>query len=297
MACGSKEEAGGVHLPAPRLRQAGKTRGQRAQRPPTAAAGIGHCRPLRHGSRSPPRLGRADPAGIESGSALLPQVRLRDEDLSRRGYERRRITFIERRQSAVIEKILRHWGLWEEGAGAKPLSTEPPFVFTCGGKPSAELLPLWKVECTSRDLDPRRVEHTLVYTDDATGLQVRCVAVEYRDFPTVEWTVHFKNTGTADTPLPAEMQALDFTLEHPGRGEFMLHHFTGSPCLPSDCEPFEASESSTHRLRRRMEGSARALSRAVLASLLSRRPRRYRLVAGVHPAGTCRPPHVPLTSR
>jgi hypothetical protein len=31
------------------------------------------------------------------------------------------IAFIERRQTAVIEKILRHCGLWEEG-----LAREPP---------------------------------------------------------------------------------------------------------------------------------------------------------------------------
>ena len=126
-----------------------------------------------------------------------------------------------------------------EGAGRKPLSTDPPFVFNYGGKPSAALLPQWQVARASRDLDALRVEHTLTYMDDATGLQVRCVAVAYRDFPTVEWIVYFKNTGASDTPVLSEIQALDFRLQRPGQGEFVLHHFTGSPCLPSDFEPFE----------------------------------------------------------
>jgi len=128
-----------------------------------------------------------------------------------------------------------------EGAGRQPLNTEPPFVFTYGGKPSSELLPQWKAERSSRELDAARVEHTVSYKDKATGLQVRCVAVEYRDFPTVEWTVYFKNTGQADTPVLSDIQALDLRLERPAKGEFVLHHFTGSPCLPNDFEPFETA--------------------------------------------------------
>jgi len=127
------------------------------------------------------------------------------------------------------------------GAGRQPLSTDPPFTFTYDGRPSAELLKSWKVARASRELDAKRVEHTLTYTDEATGLQVRCVAVEYRDFPTVEWTVYFKNAGQADTPILSDIQALDLGLQHPGRGEFVLHHFTGSPCTPHDFEPFETT--------------------------------------------------------
>jgi alpha-galactosidase len=50
-------------------------------------------------------------------------------------------------------------------------------------------------------LDAQRQECTVICTDPATGLEVRCVAITYRDFPTVEWTVYFKNTGSTDTPI------------------------------------------------------------------------------------------------
>jgi alpha-galactosidase len=68
------------------------------------------------------------------------------------------------------------------------------------------------------------------------------VAVEYRDFPTVEWTLYFKNTGAADTPILENVQALDTRLERyrwPDYEfvEFILHHHTGSPCTPADYEP------------------------------------------------------------
>lgn len=121
----------------------------------------------------------------------------------------------------------------------KPLSTDPPFAFTYDGKRSADLFPAWTAVRSSRELDERRVEHTVVYSDKGTGLEVRCIAVEHRDFPTIEWTVHFKNRGQAETPILSDILALDLGLERSDRGEYVLHHFRGNPCLASDFEPFE----------------------------------------------------------
>ncbi len=126
-----------------------------------------------------------------------------------------------------------------EGGVGKPLSADPPFAFTYDGKRSADLLPAWTAVRSSRDLDERRIEHTVLYSDKGTGLEVRCVAIEYRDFPTVEWTVHFKHQGQVQTPVLSDILALDLGFERSGRGEFVLHHFRGSPCLASDFEPFQ----------------------------------------------------------
>jgi len=117
------------------------------------------------------------------------------------------------------------------------VTADPPFSFVYGGRPSAELLKTWTVERTSRELDALRSEHTIVYRDPATGLAIRCVAVEYHDFPSVEWTLHIKNTGTADTPLLTDIQAIDTTFHRTPDGEFILHHSTGSPCSANDYEP------------------------------------------------------------
>jgi alpha-galactosidase len=121
----------------------------------------------------------------------------------------------------------------------EPPKAGPPFSFTYAGKPSAELLKTWDLKRGVRKLDDQRTEHTLVYTDPKTGLVVRCVAVEYHDFPTVEWTLYFKNTGAADTPLLEAIQALDIECHRGVEGEFVLHHQTGSPCQPNDYQPFE----------------------------------------------------------
>jgi alpha-galactosidase len=84
-------------------------------------------------------------------------------------------------------------------------------------------------------------EHTLRWTDPATGLQVRCVAIEYADFPTVEWTLYFRNTGTNDTPILSDIQALDLSLKRPADGEFILHHHTADNCTADSYEPHALS--------------------------------------------------------
>jgi alpha-galactosidase len=115
----------------------------------------------------------------------------------------------------------------------------PPFSFTYGGKPSAEVLKKWDRKHEDKKLDDKRTEHTYTYTDPAAGLVVRCVAVEYHDYPTIEWTLYFKNTGTKDTPRLEDVQALDTRLERQGDGEFVLHHHLGSPARVEDYQPFQ----------------------------------------------------------
>ena len=122
----------------------------------------------------------------------------------------------------------------------------PFFSFTYGGRPSAELLKTWKSKSAREQLDNQRTRHTLTYTDPETGLIVRCVGIEYADFPTVEWTLYFQNTGARDTPMLADIRALDIRVEAaistPGSGadsEFRLHHHVGSPHKPNDYMPLE----------------------------------------------------------
>ena len=92
-----------------------------------------------------------------------------------------------------------------------------------------EFLDGWKLERTERVLDDERTELVTTYTDPSTGLQARCVAVKYADFPVVEWTLYFKNTGEEPTPIIDDIQALDTRMERGGDGEFLLHHNDGSP--------------------------------------------------------------------
>jgi alpha-galactosidase len=79
----------------------------------------------------------------------------------------------------------------------------------------------------------------LTHTDPKTGLVVRSAAVEYADFPTVEWTLYFKNTGGADSPILEGIQALDLRLDHGAQGEFVLDHHRGDSCTPDSYQPLE----------------------------------------------------------
>ena len=107
------------------------------------------------------------------------------------------------------------------------LEGDPAFTFVFDGKPSASWLANWPKKTDSRKLDDRRTERTSVWTDAETGLEVRCTSVEYADFPVVEWTVCFRNTSAANTPILERIQALDARWERGDDGEFVLHCLKG----------------------------------------------------------------------
>ncbi|MBI4662190.1 MAG: alpha-galactosidase [Verrucomicrobia bacterium] len=120
-------------------------------------------------------------------------------------------------------------------------TSQPPFSFTYSSQSSTELLEKWDAKRSSHKLDDHRTEHTLVCTDPQSGLALRCVAVEYHDFPTVEWTLYFKNNGTNDTPILEKILALDIQLDRGASGEFLLHHNIGSPANGNDYGPLETT--------------------------------------------------------
>ncbi len=131
-------------------------------------------------------------------------------------------------------------------AGRLALDAAPFFSFTYDGRPSAEVLKTWKVGREDRRLDGQRIQHTLTYTDAKTGLVLRCVGVHYNDFPTVEWTLYFRNAGKKETPILADIRPLDIQVERTSsttgaepQTEFRLHHHVGSPCKAEDYRPLE----------------------------------------------------------
>ncbi|MGA2659942.1 MAG: alpha-galactosidase [Verrucomicrobiota bacterium] len=132
-----------------------------------------------------------------------------------------------------------HWVAAEFETPAGGETPAPPFSFIYGGRPFLELLRDWTCERGAKRLDDQRTERTLTYTDPKTGLEVRCVAIEYHDFPTVEWTLHIKNTGGGETPILENLQALDMRLVRAGKGEFVLHHNRGSQVAPNDYQPLQ----------------------------------------------------------
>jgi alpha-galactosidase len=128
---------------------------------------------------------------------------------------------------------------WAERLDRVPHAADgaPFFSFTYDGKPSADLLGQWERTQTSRQLDAQRTERTTNWTDAKTGLEVRCTSVVYSDFPIVEWTVYFKNTGTADTPMLENIQGMDVSFKREGEGDYILHSIRGDDCSPTSYQP------------------------------------------------------------
>src|SRR5580698_8960124 len=93
-----------------------------------------------------------------------------------------------------------------------------PFSFVYGRQSSGALLKAWPSKTAIRQLDGRRVEHTLVWTDPKTSLQVRLTAVNFPGSPVVEWTEYFRNDGKVDTPILEDVQPLDISVPLTGNG-------------------------------------------------------------------------------
>ncbi len=102
-----------------------------------------------------------------------------------------------------------------------------------------------KCEASDAARGSNHTEHVLTWTSDA--LQVRCVAVEYNDYPAVEWTVYLKNIGTASTPILEGIQGLDTRMSREPGSEFILHCNKGDSCTADSYEPYQVTlPSSEH---------------------------------------------------
>lgn len=103
---------------------------------------------------------------------------------------------------------------------------EPPFSFHYAGQPARELLGQWEFKSSSEKLDKDCTVYHLTWKDSRTSMLVRWEGLLYHDFPTVEWTLYFKNEGDQDSPILSDIKTLDLSLQG-DEGEFRLHHQHG----------------------------------------------------------------------
>lgn len=86
-----------------------------------------------------------------------------------------------------------------------------PFSFTYGGHRSSDLLGKWTRKHVAENSDGF-TRHTVSWRDPATEIEVRADIRVFDRFPAIEWVLHFTNSGTADSPLLENVQALDANL-------------------------------------------------------------------------------------
>jgi len=130
-----------------------------------------------------------------------------------------------------------------------------PFAFVYDGRASNEVLASCPKKTEKHELDGKRTQHTFVWTDPATGLEIRCVAIEYSDYPSVDWVVYLKNTGLLDTPILENIQALDTSWPREPGLPLIVHHAKGSNSAASDFAPLTDSLTPGRELKMHSHGS------------------------------------------
>ena len=88
---------------------------------------------------------------------------------------------------------------------------EVPFTFEYGGVPSGEFISGWNYSASDKVSDDRIVR-TAVYTDPATGLEIKALVSIYKLSGGIDYTLYLKNTGSENTPVISNLKALDLSV-------------------------------------------------------------------------------------
>jgi len=113
----------------------------------------------------------------------------------------------------------------------------PPFSFVYDSIPSGQLVPGWACDRGSPVVSGDVETQTVAYTDPVTGLVVHAEVSLYHDLPAVEWVLYLENTGTSDTPIIENIQALDARLALRPEEPCTIHHAKGALCSQDDFAP------------------------------------------------------------
>lgn len=122
---------------------------------------------------------------------------------------------------------------WAGESNANPYAIS----FSLGHQASQKLLLRWSRQISTAAADSSR--RAVIYTDPASGLQVRVESERFSDFPAVEWVTYLKNTARTNSPIIEDLQALDSELLAPGSGSATLHWAKGAVASFDDFAPQE----------------------------------------------------------
>ena len=94
-------------------------------------------------------------------------------------------------------------------------------------------------QVASRRLDGERILHLLTCMDPQTHIEIKCEAIEYSEFPAIEWVLHFRNIGETNSPVLTDIRPLDLQWTPRTDGDILLHHIRGSLAVRDDFSPVE----------------------------------------------------------
>ncbi|QGQ94285.1 hypothetical protein EHS13_04875 [Paenibacillus psychroresistens] len=110
-----------------------------------------------------------------------------------------------------------------------------PFSFVLDGKHSDFWFAKAERKLTSTPLSGKRVQHIVEYKLLAE-ISIVCSAIEYLDYPFVEWTVYIQNYGKQDSPVIRNVMAMDLNLAEEPECRIILQHQRGSQHAINDFE-------------------------------------------------------------
>ena len=96
-----------------------------------------------------------------------------------------------------------------------------PVSFLYDGKEITGIPSVWTPVCQKLRIDANLIETIFEGNDASTGLRVRVECLEYLDYPVVEWTAWFTNSGGEPTPVIRDILALDGAFE--GASPLLYH--------------------------------------------------------------------------
>jgi alpha-galactosidase len=116
----------------------------------------------------------------------------------------------------------------------------PPFSFLYGGKSSDTFIKSWQYQAVKlKSKEPNAEETQYTYTDQKSGLVVKCSVTCFTDFPSVEWVLKFSNTSGTTTPILEKASVINFAFKAGTKGNFVLHHAKGSNAERADFQPLD----------------------------------------------------------
>ncbi len=117
---------------------------------------------------------------------------------------------------------------------------EPVFSFVYDGKLSKDFLKDWAFKSETVLSDEYRRQVIFTYTDPATKLEVKCVAVQWLNFPVVEWTVYIKNSSDVKSPMIENLRTIDIRLAQSEKESVILHYNRGDDCTANSFAVLES---------------------------------------------------------
>lgn len=129
--------------------------------------------------------------------------------------------------------------LWlDEGQDTRLLAQGAiPFSFKYAGESSASFLADWQPKSVM-EVEGDDKAFVSTWTDPETGLRVTVEGKTWKQFPAVDWVLHFENTGDKDTPIIEDIKAVDVDLNTGyGRTPMSLYELEGDACAESTFRP------------------------------------------------------------